>query len=111
MGPIGLKEVATLSMQKAHFAAEQTEALPRLSLAFDQPFFKEFVVRDRLNEVPDLLKSAEQEGILAGIPLGQWYPDLEDCFLIAVTEQRTREEIDQLVGVLAKSETETLSHA
>ena len=111
MGPIGLKEVATLSMQKAHFAAEQTEALPRLSLAFDQPFFKEFVVRDRLNEVPDLLKSAEQEGILAGIPLGQWYPNLEDCFLIAVTEQRTREEIDQLVGVLAKSETETLSHA
>lgn len=111
MGPQGLKEVSTLSMQKSHYAAEQIESLPRLSLAHEQPFFKEFVVRDRHDEVLDLLAAAEQKNILAGVALGQWYPNMADCFLIAVTEQRTREQIDQLVQVLAHSQTETLSHA
>ena len=111
MGPHGMREVATLCMKKSHYAAEQLEALPRLSLAFEIPFFKEFVVRDRYGEIQDLLASAEQQNILAGIALEPWYPDLADCMLLAVTEQRTREQIDQLVGVLANVETETLSHA
>ena len=111
MGPEGLREVATLSLQKAHYAAEQMESLSRLSLAFETPFFKEFVVRDRANEVPALLAAAEQQHILAGIPLGTWYPEMEDCFLIAVTEQRTRKEIDNLTQVLGNVITETLSHA
>ena len=111
LGPQGLKEVATLSLQKAHYAAEQMEALPRLSLASDKPFFKEFVVRDRHNAVPQLLAAAEQQHVLAGIPLGKWYPDLEDCFLVAVTEQRTREQIDQLTTLLGSVVQESLAHA
>jgi glycine dehydrogenase subunit 1 len=112
LGPQGLREVATLSMQKAHYAAEQITAVDRFTLAWSQPFFKEFVIRTKQNEVANLLEEAQRSGILAGVPLGTWYPDLEDCFLIAVTEQRTRSQIDQLTACLAAAETtETLSHA
>jgi glycine dehydrogenase subunit 1 len=42
------------------------------------------------------------QGILAGYPLGRHYPGMEDCLLVAVTEQRTKEEIDLLVDALAR---------
>ena len=84
----------------------------RFSLAFGHPFFKEFVVRDHQGEVADLLSEVERAGILAGVPLGRWYPELEDCFLVAVTEQRTRSQIEQLAACLSEAKnTETLSHA
>jgi glycine dehydrogenase subunit 1 len=115
LGPRGLREVATLSMQKAHYAAEQLTKLGSFSLKWQQPFLKEFVVQASRGGVSELLKDCESRGILAGIPLGQWYPDLDDCFLVAVTEQRTRQQIDRLVSSLTSSSqrehSESLSHA
>ena len=69
-------------------------------LSLSRPPFKEFVIRDAQNHVEQLLSSARNAGFLAGVPLGEWYPKLADCFLVAVTEKRTRAEIDQLVQVL-----------
>ena len=40
-------------------------------------------------------------GFLAGVPLGRWYPELDDCFLVAVTEKRTQREIDALAESLS----------
>ena len=104
LGPQGLRETASLCLQKTRYAAEQLCQQERFSLAFEQPTFKEFVVRDAENNVAALLKSAEQAGILAGVPLGQWYPKLADCFLVAVTEKRTKVEIDALVQSLTKTD-------
>jgi glycine dehydrogenase subunit 1 len=101
LGPQGLCETASLCLQKSHYAAEQLCEQERFSRAFGQPTFKEFVIRDAEHDVEGLLKTAERAGFLAGVPLGQWYPDLADCFLVAVTEKRTRSEIDALVRVLA----------
>jgi glycine dehydrogenase subunit 1 len=50
-----------------------------------------------VNETLDYLTSL---GILGGIPLGTWYPELADCFLVAVTEKRTRSELDQYLQAL-----------
>jgi len=111
MGPQGLREVATLCLQKTHYAAKLFKASRRLALALDQPFFKEFVIQDRSGKVTELLKEAEQQGILAGIPLGRWYPQMDDCFLVTVTEQRTKAQIDQLVTCLTEATTETVTHA
>ena len=56
----------------------------------------------------DLLAQAADAGYLAGVPLGQWYPELDDCFLVAVTEKRTKAEIDGLAEMLAaRGETST----
>ena len=101
MGPQGLSETANLCLQKSHYLAEQLCRSDRFSLAFDQPTFKEFVIRDAENDVDALLRSASDAGYLAGLPLGQWYPELSDCFLVAVTEKRTKAEMDGLVTALS----------
>src|SRR6185437_12330524 len=95
MGPKGLRQAAELSTRKAHYAAEKLSAVPGLSLAFPGPFFKEFVVRAG-GDVSRILAEVGRLGYHGGIALGRWYPALSDCILIAVTEKRTREEIDGL---------------
>jgi len=111
MGPHGLRETANLCLQKSRYAAEQLCAHERFSLAFDQPTFKEFVIRDADNDVAGLIKSGVARDILAGVPLGQWYPDLADCFLVAVTEKRTKAEIDALVQCLTSADEKVLATA
>jgi len=101
MGPQGMRETAELCLQKANYARQRLTAGSRLSLAFEKPTFKEFVVRDKGGRASDLLAQASDAGYLAGIPLGQWYPNLADCFLVTVTEKRTKAEIDGLAEVLA----------
>jgi glycine dehydrogenase subunit 1 len=100
LGPQGLRETAELCLQKSRYAAAQITAGDRFQLAFTQPTFKEFVVRDRAGEVRALLAQACEAGFLAGVALEHWYPELSDCFLVAVTEKRTREEIELLARCL-----------
>jgi len=106
LGPRGIGEVATQCLQKANYARGQLTAAANLSPAFDQPVFKEFVVRSSDGQVERLLRDAESSGFSAGVPLGRWYPNLADCFLVAVTEKRTRGEIDQLAACLSRSNQE-----
>ncbi len=112
MGPTGLQSVAELSLKKAHYAADVISDSDRFELRFASPYLKEFVVRDRERQVSSLLATASNAGILAGVPLGRWYPELDDCFLVAVTERRTRQEIDAWFDSLTNSaRLETASHA
>ena len=104
MGPQGLREAANLCLQKSHYAIDKLTAGGRFERAFDAPTFKEFVLRDRDDRVDDLLAETLEAGILAGVPLGRWYPELDDCLLVAVTEKRTRQEIDSLARVLSGNE-------
>lgn len=100
MGPAGMRAVAELCLQKAHYAAERLTASGLASLAMSRPFFKEFVVRVPDGKVDRLLAAARDERIFAGVPLGRWYPELADCLLVAVTEKRTKGEIDRLATAL-----------
>jgi glycine dehydrogenase subunit 1 len=95
VGPTGLRRAAELSTRKAHYAAEQLSKVPGLSVAFAGPFFKEFVVRSDRDPVK-LLTEVGRLGYHGGIALGRWYPDLRDAILVAVTEKRTKAEIDGL---------------
>ncbi|MFO0901501.1 MAG: aminomethyl-transferring glycine dehydrogenase subunit GcvPA [Pirellulales bacterium] len=94
MGPAGMRETAELSLRKAAYARQLLADHPRVQLKFSGPMFKEFVVQDRRGDVSGLLTQASEQGIAAGVPLGRWHPELADCFLTAVTEKRTRAEID-----------------
>lgn len=99
MGKQGIAKVANLCLQKAHYARERITAVPAYSPAFDSPFFKEFAVKcpGPAGKIIDKLLG---RGYLVGIDLGKYYPQMEDCLLIAVTEKRTRQEIDALAGEL-----------
>ena len=104
VGPNGLRQVAELSTRKAHYAAERLAAVPGMAPAFDGPFFKEFVVRTEHNPTK-LLAEVGRLGYHGGIALGRWYPDLADAILIAVTEKRTKDEIDGLAKAFEKATT------
>ena len=111
LGPQGLRETAELCVQKANYARQQIMQSDRFADAFSLPTFKEFVVRDQNNQVASMLQDAANQGILAGIPLQKWYPDLSDCFLVTVTEQRTKQQIDALANCLANAQQPTAIHA
>ncbi len=100
LGPQGLKETAELCVRKAHYAAEQLAQVSGVALRYRRPFFKEFTLRVP-GDVPALLSGLLQAGYHAGLPLGRWYPALADCVSVAVTEKRTRAEIDGLVNAYA----------
>jgi glycine dehydrogenase subunit 1 len=104
LGPHGLRETANLCLQKSRYAVDGVCKHERFERAFDAPTLKEFVIRDRHGRVDELLGDALDAGFLAGVPLGQWYPELSDCFLVAVTEKRTKCEIDALVESFARCE-------
>ena len=79
---------------------EQLKSVPGVSLRFGaRPFFKEFVVQVP-GPVEPLLERLLAAGYHAGLPLGRWYPTLANCLSIAVTEKRTRQEMDGLVAAL-----------
>ncbi len=95
MGPRGLAAGGRAFARKAHYAAERLAAVPGLSLAFPGPFFKEFVVRSECDP-KQILGEVGRLGYHGGIDLGRWYPSLAGCILVAVTEKRTKGEIDGL---------------
>ena len=105
LGRNGLRQVADLCFQKAHYAAETVNKIPGYSTCFEAPFFNEFSVccPKPVSEINDHLLD---HGILGGYDLGQDYPALKDHMLIAVTEMNSKEEIDALVAVMTE-----VSHA
>ncbi len=103
MGPHGLRRVAQLCLGKAHYAAEQLAGLPGVSLRLeDAPFFKEFVID--LDGIPasELRSAVLKAGIDPGLDLGRFDESLDQSLLVAVTERRTREEIDRLVEAVGR---------
>jgi glycine dehydrogenase subunit 1 len=101
LGKHGLKQVSSLCYHKAHYAAQQIQSLRGYELWSQSPFFNEFVVR-----CPTLIENINEHlldhNILGGYDLGQNYPELADHMLIAVTEMNSKEEIDDLVTILAE---------
>jgi glycine dehydrogenase subunit 1 len=99
LGKQGLREVAELSLQKAHYAAGEIGALPGFALASTAPFFKEFVVTCP-RPAAEINRALLQRGIVGGYDLGRYHPDLADCLLLCCTELTTRADVDRLVSAL-----------
>jgi glycine dehydrogenase subunit 1 len=104
IGPQGLQEVAELCCRKAHYAAERLAAVAGLTPVFpNRPFFKEFAVSCP-SDGERVLAAAKQAGFDLGPSLSGFgstsKPALKNGILVAVTEQRTRQEIDALAAAL-----------
>jgi glycine dehydrogenase subunit 1 len=99
LGPEGLQATAELCVRKAHYAAEQLTSIPGVSLRYATPFVKEFTLKVPGDPMA-LLAKLRHAGYHAGLALGRWYPGLADCITVAVTEKRTKSEIDGFVTAL-----------
>lgn len=102
VGKSGLKQVANLCYQKAHYAAEQLSKIDGYELCFNQPFFHEFTLCCP-KPAAEINAHLLEHSILGGYDLGQDYPALDHHLLIAVTEMNSKEEIDLLVNVLQEA--------
>jgi glycine dehydrogenase subunit 1 len=107
LGPQGLKEVAELCCRKAHYAADRLKLIEGCSLLFERPFFKEFVLKYE-GGADVAIRRAAAANIDIGPALSHLpgldslsADDKEKSLLIAVTESRTRDEIDHLVNALS----------
>jgi len=98
LGKQGLSELAGLCLSKAVYAREKLAA-SGFKLRFDRPFFREFVI-DLPGPGARMVERLAESKILGGMPLGDIYPGFENSVLIAFTEKRTREEIDNLVALM-----------
>ena len=99
LGPQGLRETAELCLQKSTYAAKTLSEIPGVQLRFNCPYFKEFAIQ-LPKPVTPLLEQLRQKNYHAGLDLARWYPELKNTLLVAVTEKRTREEIDGLAKEL-----------
>jgi len=99
VGPEGLKETAELCLRKAHYAAAELTKIPGVSLTFPGHFFKEFTVT-LPSDPTTILAKLNAAGYHAGLATSRWYPKLKNAVTIAVTEKRTRGEIDGLAAAL-----------
>ncbi|MEA1997304.1 MAG: glycine dehydrogenase, partial [Gemmatimonadota bacterium] len=101
-GKEGLRKIAELCCEKAHYLAEQVAKVPGFSLAWPgAPFFKEFVV-ETPKPPAEIIENLLEKKFLAGIDLGRLESHgLEGKLLISVTERRTKEQMDSFVEALA----------
>ena len=92
MGKEGVKEAAKISFDGAHYLCDKMIATGKAQLVYKQPFFNEFLVK--IDNRDAFYDKAIERGMLPGVKVGK------DQLLIAVTEKRTKDEIEALVALL-----------
>jgi glycine dehydrogenase subunit 1 len=98
-GRLGLRAVADRNARKARYALRRLCVAVGAKPVFSAPFFNEFAIR--LPNARRRHERAAEQGVLAGVPLGDWYPDLDDALLVCATEIHSAEDVDRLVEALA----------
>lgn len=93
IGKTGLSEMAVQSVRKAHYLAEKLTRIDGIELVYEGSFFHEFVIKLPLS-ARNFMEEMQSKKILAGVPISRFYPDRDNELLVAVTEKRSRQELD-----------------
>jgi glycine dehydrogenase subunit 1 len=100
LGREGIKEVSELIYEKSHYLASEISKIDGYSLAYpDSPFFFEFVMKSE-RSAKEVLQEVEKNGIIGGFDLEKMRKKWKNHVLIAVTEKRTKEEMDRFTNIL-----------
>lgn len=101
LGSAGLRELAALNVSKANYLKEKLSGISGVEPGFSSPVFNEFTIK--LGKDIDLvLKALLKKGVIAGVPLRRFYPQLANHLLVAATEMNSRDEIDRFSEELSK---------
>jgi glycine cleavage system P protein (glycine dehydrogenase) subunit 1 len=99
LGPHGLKQVARASHANAVDLLQRLTGVRGVARAFGAPVFHEFVVR--LDKPIDrVLRALQSEGILGGLPLARWFPELDDALLVCATETKSADDLQRYAAAL-----------
>ncbi len=98
VGKAGFRELATANLAAAHRAAARLTQTGTWRMPFGAPFFNEFVLS--ADGAAAAWEAARARGVIAGVALGRWYPELADSLLLCVTEVHDAVAIDRLVEAL-----------
>jgi glycine dehydrogenase subunit 1 len=99
LGRRGLVELGELLLQRTHYAREALGALDGVRPVHAQPVVREFAVA--LDAPVDaVVQRCRALGVNPGVPLGRDLPEYGDALLVAITERRSRADIDRLAEVL-----------
>ena len=102
MGAAGLRRAATNCHAKTRHLVDALTTIDSVRQRFAAPFFHECVID--LGEPADAVAATlAQDGVLAGLPLGGYHPQLADCLLVCATEKRTQAEIAAFRTALAEA--------
>ncbi|MEE9390328.1 MAG: aminomethyl-transferring glycine dehydrogenase subunit GcvPA [Candidatus Aminicenantaceae bacterium] len=102
LGKEGLRELAWQNIQKANYALEKLNQVEGIKQRFRGNSFNEFVLEfpGGWSKVDSFLR---EKGIIGGLSLGEYYPELRNCALVCVTEMHKKEEIDRLVELIEEA--------
>lgn len=100
MGKQGLRELAERNVKKSHFARDLLLRQGGCRARFAAPFFNEFVIA--VDNARATWKRLKQQGLIAGLMLEDWYPELNNCLLLCVTELHSREHIERLAREISR---------
>jgi glycine dehydrogenase subunit 1 len=99
LGRQGYADLGELLLRRTHYARQALSAVDGVELLHDAPVVREFAVRLDA-PVEQVIEACWERGVNPGYPLGRDYEEFGDGLLVAITEQRTREDIDRLAGAL-----------
>ena len=100
LGREGFRELGELLARRTAYARERLAAVEGIELIHEAPVVREFAVGLGGAPVDRVLDRCAERGIAAGYPLARDYPEFDDGLLVAITERRTRAQIDELAEVL-----------
>jgi len=101
LGKQGIVDVGNLCLSKSHYLRDKLREMKGIKVAYEQEFFKEFLVETD-KPAKEVLDALLEQKIFGGVPLSMFDDKLQNQFLVAVTEKRTKEELDKYIDALTK---------
>ena len=102
LGKTGMIDIGNLNIHKSHYAIDRLCELDGIDPLFDKPFFNEFAIKisDKC-KIEEINRRLFESGIIGGLDLSYFYPDINNAMLLCVTETKTKEDIDDLVSAVS----------
>ena len=101
VGPQGLQNVASASHNNTKLLTEKLSKVAGVTKVFNSPFFHEVVFKFDF-PVTEVMHALSAQGIVAGVPLGDQYPELDNCLMLCATETKTEADINTLVDHISR---------